>query len=120
MRYVLIAMFLVLLVSTGTFVALFMERYIWVYRIQDRMLKIKIFGVFTLHRIWWTEIEDLKIVPAWEPRWAYIVGGYEFSGKRVLVKLRKGLMRNVLLTPKDPGKFVEEILERVKQAQAKS
>lgn len=110
-------MFLVLLVSTGTFVALFMERYICVYRIQDRMLKIKIFGVFTLHRIWWTEIEDLKIVPAWEPRWAYIVGGYEFSGKRVLVKRRKGLIRNVLLTPKNPEKFAEEISDRMKRAQ---
>lgn len=119
LRNILTTIFTVFVLSVLVIGWLFLQRYVSIYRIEDHLLKIKIFGI-TLHRIWWTEIEDVKIVPIFGLLGAYRISGYEFSRKRVLISRRKGLVREVLLSPKNPEKFVQEISDRMKRAQATS
>ena len=97
--------------------AVYMPRAFSVYRICERGIRIKLFGIITHTRIWWTEIESVEVVPLWKiPLFLQTsIPAYQFSKKRVVVRLRKGLFRNVILSPKDPEAFAREVRERVRQ-----
>lgn len=94
-------------------VALFLDRFLCVYRLSDRGVRVKLLGLVTVHRIWWREIESVRIVPVWSSPFAYRIPAYEFSSKRVLIRLRKGLIRSVVLSPKNPDLFVAEVSRRM-------
>lgn len=97
--------------------ALYVPRFVYVYRISNRGILVKLLGLVTLHRIWWTEIVDVRVVPLWDSPVYYSIPAYIFSKKRVVVRLRKGLFRNVVLSPKDPDRFAREVLDRVTRVQ---
>ena len=42
---------------------LYMPRFFFVYRIGERGIRIKLFGIVTHARIWWTEIASVQVVP---------------------------------------------------------
>ncbi len=104
-------------------VGLYMARFIYVYRIGERGIRIKLFGTLTFSRIWWTEIANVQVVPRGDaPIFRVHISGYLFSRKRVVITLRRkelglGFPQQVVLSPKDPDAFAHEILECMKRAQ---
>jgi hypothetical protein len=110
------AIVVVLVVSAFVVSALFVPRFIFVYHVTDRGLLVKLLGLVTLHRVWWSEIVDVKVVPASESPFYYSLPRYLFSRERVVVRLRKGIIRNIVLSPRKPDVFASQILERVKRS----
>ncbi len=107
--------YLVVVLSVFVLSVLYVPRFVHVYRIGERGIRIKLFGMVTYHRIWWTEIASVEVVSVWYAPLFYAIPAYLFSNKRVVVNLRKGLVRHIVLSPKDPDAFAHEVLECMKQ-----
>ena len=98
---------------------LYSFRYIVTYSLEDGALQIKLFGSITVRRIPIPEIDDVQIL-SWKDlvpftssfrpdflfaeRW----GGYTI-GKGVGLSKHTGLIRTVIISPRDPEDFAERI-----------
>lgn len=92
------AIFFVVVISLFFLTALSMPRLFNVYRICERGIRIKLLGIITHTRIWWTEIASVEVVALGDmPLLQHSIPAYQFSTKRVVIHLRKGLVRNVVL-----------------------
>ena len=122
MTWIVKVVALVAMLAVFYLAAAYIPRAFSVYRICERGIRIKLFGIITHTRIWWTEIASVEVVPLWKiPLFLQVsIPAYQFSKKRVVIRLRKGLVRNIVLSPKDPEAFAREVSERIRQAQTEA
>jgi hypothetical protein len=117
-------MSIVLLMFASVFYA---YRFIIQYRLDDKTLRIKLFGLLTVRRIRLRDIVEVRVIPrAWGNLLEAFRPEYLFAEKwpsyilvgegAVFVRKQKGLSRRLILTPKNPQQFAEELLDRVEKA----
>jgi hypothetical protein len=102
---------------------LYMPRFFFVYRIGERGIRIKLFGIVTHARIWWTEIASVQVVPRGDASlFQERMLAHPLSKKRVVITSCKevGFLHQVVLSPKDPDAFAREVLECMKRAQTEA
>ncbi len=116
-------MFLIVL-SVFMVMSLYMARFIYVYRIGERGIRIKLFGILTFSRIWWTEIANVQVVPRGDaPIYQVHIPAHLFSKKCVVITLRSkrlGFLQQVVLSPKDPDAFAHQVLECMERVQTEA
>lgn len=103
----------------------YLFRHLFQYEILDHMVRIKLLGVITLRRIRLSDIEEVRLI-SWAQKLPFVSGfrveylfaehwpSYFFSRRLAFIKKRTGISRRLILFPKQPDKFVEEIRKRVR------
>jgi hypothetical protein len=98
-------------------ISLYSLRFIFQYQIEQHAILVKLFGRIVLRRIPLNVIEEIKVMRAWSlealnPRFYFVEKwpGWVFTNKVVFIKKREGLNRAVILYPRQPDKFVEQVL----------
>ena len=94
---------------------LYALRVIIQYRVTDNAIRIKLFGVFPVQSVQLKNIEEIRVVPAWTfggevlnpfiERWP----SWVFSREAILITRRRGLARKILLSPRNPSEFLQEV-----------
>lgn len=103
---------------------LYSLRYIFQYKVENKTLRIKLFGVFTIRRIPLNEIEELKAVPVWLPSsrspisaiFAEAWPSWVFTRTGVMIRKRTGISRRLILTPERPEEFIRQIQHDIASA----
>lgn len=94
-------------------------RYFVRYELENNSLKIRICGLITVRKIDLGQIEEIALVDwrqmtpfsrSFEPKLLFSErwGGYRV-GHGVVLKKRSGIMRTIIISPKEPEKLVEAI-----------
>jgi hypothetical protein len=98
---------------------LYSFRYLFQYSLENDTIRVQLFGTITLRKIRIAEIDEAAMVDwkqmmpfssSFKPsllfseRW----GGYEI-GRGIALKKHSGVIRTIIISPKDPEKFVELI-----------
>ena len=95
---------------------LYALRFIIQYRVSDDSIRIKLFGVLPVQSIPLKNIQEIRVVPVWTfgggglinpfiERWP----SWVFSREGVLITRRRGLVRKILLSPRSPSEFLQEV-----------
>jgi len=78
------------------------------YHLGARAIEVRFLGVFKMYEIEYADIEEVRLVPAREALRPKIttLGMGNRIGRIVEIKKRTGVVRSILVTPKDPESFV--------------
>jgi len=95
---------------------LYALRVIIQYRVTDDAIRIKLFGVFPVQSVQLKNVQEIRVVPVWTfgggvllnpfiERWP----SWVFSREAILITRRRGLVRKILLSPRNPPEFLQEV-----------
>ena len=99
-------------------------RYLLQYRLEATGIRVTFLGPFGGSRIPFANIAEVREFPAigWNLlrsarpiiacRW-----GNRIFGRGVLIRLRTGFIKSILITPDDPDAFIEAVRRHVKEIQ---
>jgi hypothetical protein len=92
------------------------------YSLDDRHLRMKLFGIFCIASVPYQEIKDVQVVPWWRIYWkadwhdyfrTHEWVGYEFRRTRVLITTNRSWFPYVLIAPADPAAFATALSARI-------
>ncbi|MGA2256897.1 MAG: hypothetical protein ABSG53_19775 [Thermoguttaceae bacterium] len=97
-------------------------RYLLQYRLEATGIRVTFLGPFGGSRIPFANIAEVREVPGigWNllPSARPVVAcrwGNRIFGRGVLIRLRTGFIKSILITPDNPDYFIEFVRERVKE-----
>ena len=112
-------LFLLLVVLWGAFYQ-FLLRYILTYRLEEKGVAAVYFGFLYVLFIRYEEIENIQVLPLRDTLWRGGLGtvraGNRLTGPVLAFSRKKGLLRQVFLTPDDPADFAEALKKKVEKA----
>lgn len=84
---------------------------VFTYRLQDSKLYIRIFKV-PVRRVPLSDIDSVEVIPFGALLWVPYLNSLKFNGYRkwvVAIKLRKGLVRSIIISPENPEAFASSL-----------
>lgn len=108
------------LAATALFLRYVGLRLIYDYRILDDGIGLVLFRSFNIWKIPYDEISDIreviwnKGVAAQDISWFALKLGNRLQGNFVLLRRKKGLLKEIHLTPRDVDQFVSTVVSRMK------
>jgi hypothetical protein len=110
--------FVVVALIFGYFYSL---RYVFQYSVTETHLRIRLFGLLPVRNIRLDSIVDARIIRAWadtqpfstEFRFPYLIAerwpSYVFQKRGIFIQKQTGLIRYLILSPKNPEEFLNRI-----------
>ena len=117
-----------LALSGGVLVLIVISRVLWPliigYEITPQCLRVVLFRCLPVKRIAFSNIEDIQIMSFWKAIFGRGVKSMFCQGwcnrylwgDAVVIRQRRGLIRDVVVTPKDPQTFVESMRKQTHDA----
>ncbi len=97
----------------------FTMRYIYNYQIRDTAIEIVLFGKIPIRRIPYNNIAEIRklpfkvVLPLSIEMFSALSFGNRVWGTGVLVRKKKGMIKQILITPDNPDRFIFETLQHL-------
>jgi hypothetical protein len=88
------------------------------YDLDERGIRVFVLRRFPVWRIPFDTIEGIRLL-AWHETWLWAVAlrlGNRIRRETVLVERRSGLIRRIVLSPRDPTGFVSEVSKHLRRS----